>query len=202
MNTISIRAGIRRGLTKGERNSIRKSGAVLAVLYGQKRESTPILIEPVSVKEINAHHSHGLVEIRLQDDEPIHALIQQVERDPLTKQLIHLDFHAISLDEPVEITLPIFFLGMEKVEKSGGVIQQQERELVIRALPRQIPEHILLDISSLRIGQSLTAIQVPLPEGCTLVSEPDELIVAVLEPRAAVAEEEQAGAEVEAQSNG
>ncbi|WP_018131775.1 50S ribosomal protein L25 [Effusibacillus pohliae] len=180
MEQVAIRGRIRTKLTKGERNRIRREGGVPAVLYGRNVESTPISIDADSFKTIAAQNGRGLVELDIEGIGRHHAIIHHIDRDPLNRQVLHIDFHAVSLDEPVDVEVPVYLNGLEAVEKRGGVIQQQMREVLVRALPVDVPEYLVEDISHMDIGNNLRVKDLQVPAKCEIKSDPEEVIVSVI----------------------
>lgn len=180
MNQILIEGKLRTKLSKGERNRIRRQGGIPAVIYGRNVPSTPIFIEAPSFKKIAAQNGYGFVEMNIEGLGRYPAMVQHIEREPLNKQVLHIDFHAVSLNEPVDVDVPVFLNGLENVEKRDGVIQQQLREVMVRALPTEVPEFIMANISAMEIGDSLRAGELVLPKACTLKTEPEEIVVSVI----------------------
>lgn len=183
MERLVIRGGLRTKLSKGERNRIRREGGVPAVIYGRGVKSTPIYIDAESFKRIAAQNGYGLVEMHIDGLGRYHAMIHHIDREPLHKKVLHIDFHAVSLDEPVDVEVPVYLDGLEEVEKRDAVIQQQMREVTVQALPADVPEHILADISHMQIGDRLRAKDLPLPPECRLKSDPEDIVVMVIPAR-------------------
>ncbi|MFC4768542.1 50S ribosomal protein L25 [Effusibacillus consociatus] len=177
---VLVRGGLRKKLTKGERNQIRREGGIPGVIYGRKVASTPIFIDAESFKRIAANNGYGLIEMNIEGLGRYHAMVHHIDREPVKRHVLHIDFHAVSLDEPVDVEVPVYLNGLEEVEKRDGVIQQQMREVMVRALPADVPEHILVDISHLQIGDNLRVKDLPVPASCEIKSDPEELIVAVI----------------------
>jgi large subunit ribosomal protein L25 len=183
MERIILHAGLRTALTKGERNQIRREGGVPAILYGKSVDPTPIYITPEAFKNLAHQNGYGLVELQIDGKGTYTAMVHKIEREPVSKRVLHIDFHAVQLNEPVDVDVPIVLVGLEQVEKRGGVVQQQMREVMLRALPADVPEHVPADISSLEIGQTLLVGQLPIPERCELKSDPDQVVLSVIVPK-------------------
>jgi large subunit ribosomal protein L25 len=183
MERITLQAGLRTSLTKRERNRIRREGGVPAILYGRSVEPTPVYISGESFKKLAQHNGYGLVELVIDGRGTYTAVVHKIDRDPLNKQVLHIDFHAVQMNDPVDVEVPIVLQGLEQVEKRGGIVQQQLREVMVRALPADLPEHILADIHALEIGDSLRVGQLTVPARCELKSDPDQVVVSVIEPK-------------------
>jgi large subunit ribosomal protein L25 len=128
-------------------------------------------------------HGKMLVDLNIEGMNRVAAIVAEIERDMLNRQPIHIDLHAVDLDEPLTVEVPIFLDGLEAVEKQGGVIQQQKREVAIRCLPTEVPEFILHDISTLEIGDHVRLGDLTMPAGATLQEDENEVVCAIIEPK-------------------
>ncbi|GAX88666.1 50S ribosomal protein L25 [Effusibacillus lacus] len=185
-----IRGGLRTRLTKGERNRIRREGSIPAVIYGRTVASTPIYIDSESFKQIAAQNGYGLVEMNIDGLGSYHAMIHHIDREPINRRVLHIDFHAVSLDEPVDVEVPLYLTGLEEVEKQDAVIQQQMREVMVRALPAEVPEYILVHVSDMKIGDNLYVRDLPVPVNCEVKSDPEDVVVGVIAAKNAPPETE------------
>lgn len=183
MEQTVIHGKLRTKLSKGERNRIRREGGILGVIYGHSVASTPIYIDAPAFEKIASKNGYGLLELQVEGGGRFPVMIHHIEREPLHRKVVHIDFHAVSLNEPVDVEVPVYLNGIEEVEKRDGIIQQQLREVMIRALPTEVPEHILLTISNMQIGDTLHAGEIPLPKNCTLKTDPDETVVSIITAR-------------------
>lgn len=188
-NRITLEAGRRLALTKGEKRQIRNRGDVPGVLYGKDVPPQAIYIKHESFKQIKGH-GRMLVDVNIEGTNRIAALIQEIDRDMLNKFPVHIDLHAVDLREPVKVEVPVILDGLEKVEKQGAVIQQLMREVGIRCLPTEVPEFITHNIADLKIGENLTCAQIVLPSGVELNQEGDDVICMIVEAKNAPPETE------------
>jgi large subunit ribosomal protein L25 len=111
--------------------------------------------------------------------------------------LIHVDFHAISLTDTIEMHVPVVLTGTAKGVAEGGVVEQHLREVLVECLPTQVPDQFELDVTELLVGRSLHASDLVVPDGVRLVTAPEHVVVAVVAPR--VVEEAPAAAAVPAE---
>jgi large subunit ribosomal protein L25 len=183
MEAIVLEAEQRTDMRHGETRRIRRRGDIPAIVYGKNQEPKPVIIDGVQFRKLHVG-SHGLLRLKIKGGRDIHAMIQDVQRNPITREVIHIDLHSVSLSEPVEAGVTVVLNGLEAVEKRGGIVQQQVREIRIRCLPTQVPEHIAVDISHLDIGDRVVCSEIQIPEGIELRSDPDEVIVNVISTRA------------------
>ena len=178
---------------------LKARGIVPAVVYGGKEKSQPL---QVSARDINAMLSHAsgeniLVELEIAGQKATRpALLQEVQHSPVGGDVLHVDFHAISMDEKIQADVPLEPLGVPNgVKNFGGLLEQNLRALAIECLPRDLPDKITADVSALNIGDSIHVRDIKLPPGVTAKAPPDLTAFSVMAP---VIEEEPVAAEAEA----
>jgi len=182
------------------RSAVRKlkaQGIVPAVIYGAKDKAEPL---QVSRRDINAMLSHAsgeniLVELEIAGKSRL-ALVQEVQHAPLGGAILHIDFHAISMDEVIQADVPLEPTGIANgVKNMGGLLEHNLRSLAIECLPRDLPDIITVDVSALNIGDAIHVREIQLPTGVTTRVQPDLTAFSVLAP---TVEEEPVAAEVDA----
>ena len=184
------------------RSAVRKlkaRGVIPAIIYGGKDKPQPL---QVSARDINAMMSHAsgenvLVELEIAGEKSNRtALVQEVQHSPVSGDILHIDFHAISMDETIQAEVPLEPTGVPNgVKNFGGLLEQSLRALAIECLPRDLPDRITVDVSQLNIGDSIHLRQIQLPSGVTSKVPPDLTAFSVLAP---TVEEEPVVAEAEA----
>ena len=182
------------------RSAVRKlkaQGVVPAVIYGAKDKAEPL---QVSRRDINAMLSHAageniLVELEIAGKSRL-ALVQEVQHAPVGGAILHVDFHAVSVDEVIQADVPLEPTGTANgVKNMGGLLEQSLRSLAIECLPRDLPDLITVDVSALNIGDAIHVREIQLPPGVTTRVQPDLTVISVLAP---TVEEEPVAAAVEA----
>jgi large subunit ribosomal protein L25 len=182
------------------RSAVRKlkaQGVVPAVIYGAKDKAEPL---QVSRRDINAMLSHAsgeniLVELEIAGKSRL-ALVQEVQHAPLGGAILHIDFHAISMDEVIQADVPLEPTGVANgVKNMGGLLEHNLRSLAIECLPSDLPDVITVDVSALNIGDAIHVREIQLPKGVTTRVQPDLTAFSVLAP---TVEEEPVAAEVDA----
>jgi large subunit ribosomal protein L25 len=182
------------------RSAVRKlkaQGVVPAVIYGAKDRAEPL---QVSRRDINAMLSHAageniLVELEIAGKSRL-ALVQEVQHAPLGNAILHVDFHAISMDEVIQADVPLEPIGIPNgVKNMGGLLEHNLRSLAIECLPRDLPDVIKVDVSALDIGNAIHVREIQLPSGVSTRINPDLTAFSVLAP---TVEEEPVAAEVDA----
>lgn len=184
--------------TEAGRNAVkavRARGAVPAIIYGAK--AAPANLE-VDRREIESLLSHAvgeniLVELEIKDGSKTESrlsLIQEVQHHPVRRDILHVDFHAVSQDEEIEAEIPLEPEGEAiGVKTYGGLLQQSMRSFAIRCLPKDLPEIIQVDVSPLNIGEALHVRDIKLPPGVSAAADPDLTVFLVSEPTVATAGE-------------
>lgn len=206
MERIDLIAHLRQETGKGPSHRYRQQGLVPAVFYGKATDTVPLTVDLAEIKRLIKGHHGGenlLVNLRVperQEADSQVAMMRDIQVNPLTREIIHIDFQRINLTEKVEVAVPIELVGKAEGVKLGGILQQIERELHIRCLPMQIPDSIDVDVTSLAIGDSLHVRDLVLAEGIEILTANDHTVVTVVGARAeveAAPAEEAAAAEEE-----
>ena len=159
---------------------IRQAGNVPAVFYGFKRETTPISVKKIDFskvfKEVGETNTLTLVTPTGSFD----ALIHEVQHDPVTNEPIHVDFLAVDMTKEVEVDVPLEFIGESAAVKGGGVLVKSLHEVKIKALPKNTPHNIEVDLGALATMDSVIALKdVALPTGVTLVDDAETVVASV-----------------------
>ena len=175
---------------------MRGTGRVPAVIYG--REIKPQNLE-INAKEISdlIHHSASenlLVDLSVENDARAKrlALVQEIQHHPLDGQVLHVDFHEVAENEKVVVMVPVETVGEAiGVKTSGGVLEHVLFKLKLRALPKDLPEQIVIDVSHLELGKAVHLGEIKMPAGVEAIGDKNIPVVAVAMPRT---EEEEAAA--------
>lgn len=200
MEKITIMADKRPQTGKGSARSLRREGLLPAIVYADG-DSTPIKINTKQMTKLiySGAGEHSLITITLNEDagktseHPV--LVKSYQRDPVSEDLLHVDFLKVSLKEVVTVTVPLKLIKQPAGVKMGGVMQRRLREVEVECLPTRIPEKIEIDAEFVQIGQSYHVSDLPEMEGVKIVAAPEEVILSVT---ALVAEEAPAEGEAAA----
>jgi len=167
---------------------VRASGAVPAVIYGAHEKPSNLEVDRRAIETLLAHAAgeHVLVDLEIAGAGNKLTLIQEVQHHPVRGDILHIDFHAVSVNETITSEVPIEPTGEAVgVKTGGGLLQQQVRALEIECLPQNLPELITVDVSGLNIGDSIHVKDVVLPSGVTAVADGDITVFLVSEPTVA-----------------
>jgi large subunit ribosomal protein L25 len=186
MVEVVLSAQVRTGRGKGYRRRLAAQGKIPAVVYGKAVGNLMLEISLSEMKRILANKVNWtkLLDLRITGegwDRQDKVIIKEVQYDPLTGNLRHVDFHQVSLGEEVTVTVPVELRGEPVGVKKGGVLQHQLRAVEVSCLPTQIPEVVTVDVSGMDIGDTLFVRDLSFPAGVKVLSEPEEEVVTVLE---------------------
>ncbi len=204
-DNVGLQAEERESRGKNYARRLRASGLVPAVLYGESKEAggSTALTVPAKIVDYNLQHygDNALYDLNFGSGVST-ARVVDVQRDPVSGRLIHVDFRPVNMTEKIEITVPLTVVGEAPgVEQEEGVLQQVAYELQVESLPGDIPQELELDISELQMNENLTLGDVDLPSGVTLVSEPEDVAVTITAPTEITEEEIEAAGIVEEESD-
>ncbi len=185
MSEISINAKKRILSTKGAVNKLRRNGEVPGIFYSKGGEPIPISVLELSLNPLVYTSETHIVNLEIENDETKKSILKNIQFDPVTDKIVHFDFLGISLDQKIEIEVPISVEGQAKGIKEGGILQQSMHKLRVSCLPGDIPEHITINVAALGVGDSVHVKDLSLPN-VEILHNDDVLIVSVVMPRAQV----------------
>lgn len=169
--------------SKASRHELRKSGMIPAVIYGKNVGSAAIAIELKALRKTLAKWGqNALINMKINENgetKTYKALVKDLQYDPVRRDLIHVDFHQISLKDKVHATVPIHLTGTSPGVAAGGILTTQMRQIEVECLVTEIPELIEIDISELEIGDIMTIGELSTAPGVKILVEPDVAVVAV-----------------------
>lgn len=196
MEKLEVTAKKREGKGKERSKKARREGLIPAVIYGKDMENVLLYVdykEYIS-KLRRSDIKSSIISLDV-EGKKYNALLKEIQYHPVTYAPLHIDFHAIRMDEPVEVTVAVKLIGEPVGVKMGGVLEFETRELDIKSLPESIPEAIEVDISDLEIGYFVKVKDITPPEGVEILEDPETVIALVSAER--VEEEEVVEEEVE-----
>ena len=166
--------------------ALRREGVLPVVLYGHKGAESLSLTMPTKEAETllrNAAINNTLIDLKVPDISwKGKALIREVQAHPWKKTLYHLSFFTVAADQKVEIVVPVVLVGKAAGTKEGGIVEQLMTELNISCSADNIPESIEVDVSNFEIGSILHVGEIILPEGATVLDDPERTAIAVVAP--------------------
>lgn len=177
----------REGTGKGVARRLRRAGSVPAVLYGVVSPQS-ISVSPRDVlRLIHGHEgTTRLLKVSFSDDNrSTMAIIRDMQFDPVTENLIHVDLQEVAMDRPIQVSVAIHHVGEAiGVRESQGILEMILREVHVSCLPGNIPEQLEADVTALQINGILTVKELRVPEGVRVLNDPNQAVVMVAPPAA------------------
>jgi large subunit ribosomal protein L25 len=181
--------------------ALRASGFIPGNLYSHGNTPTALKLASLAWTKALADELH-LVMLDIPGLKPQVATIREIQRDPLSQEIVHVDLLHVEMDEAVRFQVRVEFKGVPVGVKDGGVTQVLTSHIEVECLPTNVPGNFSLDISELKVGDSLHARELTMPEGVRMVTEPDVTLVSLALVRQAVVEEVAAPVEGEEVAEG
>jgi len=187
---VKLAAQTRSEVGRAAVKKIKSQGFVPAVIYSHQEAPVHLKLVEREISNLLAHAAgeHFLVDLNIAGSASGQmAIIQEVQHHPVTQEILHVDFHGVSANEPVESSIPVEPAGDAVGVKSyGGILEQLLRAINIKSLPKDLPELITVDVSGLNVGESIHIKDIKLPEGVSVVDDGDLTVFLVAAPKVAV----------------
>jgi large subunit ribosomal protein L25 len=185
METLTLAVEPRQALGKEESGRIRRNGRVPGIFYGPGNQATSLSFDSreFQLKIAGLAGSH-LIQLTsphpaLQDKI---VILKEVQRHPVTSKVLHVDLYEVDINKTITVTVPLHFVGKAEGVTAGGVLLTSMREISVECLPRNIPEFTEIDISHLKINDSIHIEDIVLPPGVKAVFDTNEVVVTVTPP--------------------
>jgi len=187
----------REDVGRGAARRLRASGRIPAVVYGKSGPRALTVTEPDFrnlMREVAG--SAAVVEIRGEGLEPTLSVVQDIQRDPVYDKFIHVDFHEVAAGDKLTTSIPVHTSGTAKgVSEQDGILDVILHEVEITCLPKDVPEALEVDISSLEVGSTLTVGDLPRFPGVEYTASPEDAVLSIVYQRVESAEEPSASDE-------
>lgn len=186
MATASLNAKPRSDTGKGVARKLRAAGEVPGIIYGHGREPQGLT---VNAREFNRlaeriRITSTVIELAI-DGKVAKTLIRELQRHPISRQPLHIDFQELVAGEKVSVSVPLRFVGTaEGVKTGGGILEEVMHQVEVRVDPANIPDHIDVDVTALTIGHSLHIADLKLPPGVEVTDDPEQTVAVVGAPKA------------------
>jgi len=201
MATAQLTAATRTKSGKGAARSLRRDGRVPGVIYGHARAPQSLTLDAREFGRLLDHISaeNTVIELTL-DDKVSRTLIREIQRHPIRRSVIHVDFQELVAGEKVTVRIPIVLTGTSVgVRQSGGILNQVTTELECRVDPANIPNRIEFDVTELNIGRTIHVSELKVPEGIEVLNDAGDTICVVAAPKEEKVEVPAEGVEVVAE---
>lgn len=199
MEELILKVEEREALTKGQLNKLRNEGVIPAILYGEKGKNKNLkVVSKDLLRLMHGHHlENSIIKLEIdkkdQKSKSIPVMVKDVQRNPVTDKIIHIDFYQVSLTKEIKVKVPVRATGEAiGVKQDGGTLEHIMWEIEVECLPTNIPESIEVDVSNLKIGDSVSVGDLKVASDIKVLSD---LSASVLSVAAPVKEEVAAPAE-------
>jgi len=175
---VKLRVQVRESRGSAASRRLRDEGLIPGVLYGSGDKAHPFCIEERELRKAltGDHGLHAILDVILEGQQKAHhAVVKEYQLDPTRARLLHLD-------QSIQSSVVVELVGEAAGQKEGGVLSQINREVRVEALPMEVPDHLELDISAMVIGDSLRITDLRVPEGVTLLDDPETVLATVSPP--------------------
>ncbi|MFA4967232.1 MAG: 50S ribosomal protein L25 [Candidatus Margulisiibacteriota bacterium] len=165
-------------------NSLRASGIIPAIVYGRGMESMPVEIDEKILGKFltGASGKNAIINLKMEGS-LMPVIMHDVQKDIVSNKLLHVDFHRVSMDQAIKTKVSIVLIGeSEGVKSDGGILVHPMREIEIKALPGDIPNHVEIDISKLKIGDAIHVSNLAPIKGVEYLTPVQEIIVTISSP--------------------
>jgi large subunit ribosomal protein L25 len=193
MKSVPLNAFPRQAVRRGGVKKLRSTGRVPGVVYGGKTKPTNVELNEVEIKNLISHSAseNVLVDLSVENAKKL-ALVQDIQHHPLSGKILHVDFHEVAPDEKVTIFVPVESTGEALgVKAGGGTLEHVLFKIKVRALPKDLPEQITVDVSALDIGKSIHLGEIPAIPNVEFLGDKKNVVFSVAAP---VTEEQEAAA--------
>jgi large subunit ribosomal protein L25 len=209
----TLEAVKRQGRGKNEANRLRAAGQIPAVVYGTRKdgkapEGVAVAVSPKNLLRILHWESGANTLISLSvDGAESRVMVKEYQLDPVTHDLLHADFYQLAMDKAIAVTVPVIIRGESRgVKLQGGLLDFVTREIQVLSLPTDIPENITIDVTELKLNQSIRVRELPLDGKWKPITEGETMLVHIVLPKAeeaaAAAADSTAAAEPEVAKKG
>lgn len=153
-------------------------GLIPAVVYGRDMKSTAALVKGTDLRNfLKSNGRSSVFNTEFAEEQDLSMLIKNIQYDPVSREIIHLDFQKVNPDETVQVNIPVRIIGSESMKNTGNVVIHQQDSITVKCLPRDIPLHADADISDLKPGHSFTAGDFRFSSKISLISKPNKVIL-------------------------
>ncbi len=191
MEIVELKAEKREEKGKQEARRIRNEGGLPAIVYGKGNQPLKVRVDAKEFFDLTHSGAGSNVVIKLNlasEKEPPTVILKEIQRNPVKDNVIHVDFQMIALDQKIHSNVPIVIIGDSVGLKEGGVMNVGHRELLVEALPMDVPSSIEADITDIAIGDSFRVGDVALSDKYSILNDEDDTIASIVPPAAIVEE--------------
>jgi len=183
MEKVVLKASVRKNISKSSRSELRKAGKILGVYYSKHGSPIPIGVVEKEINPLVYTTETHLISLQLDGNEELDCVIKDIQFDPISDRVVHFDLLGLTSGETFQLEVPVQFHGSPVGIKEGGVLQLLLHKLEVECLPKDIPQHIDIDIQGLKLGDAIHVKDLIL-ENLSILNPEDAVIVTVTHPKA------------------
>ena len=192
MNNIELKAETRTTTGNSPARALRRAGRIPAILYGPGAESVMLSVDTTEMENIIKEGNVGrsIFDIAVDGGKTARAaMIKEMQTDPISRDILHIDFYEVKMDRKVKVMVPVIATGKSVGVELGGMLQIVRRELEVLCLPNAIPQEVTIDITDLDIGNSVHVEDIALEGDVEVPHDVNFTVLTVLSPKMAEEEE-------------
>lgn len=182
MEKVIIEAQKRNKIDKASRSALRKEGKVPAIFYSKHHEPMPVQVSERAIHPLVFTSKTHLITLNVEGHDELDCIIKDVQFDPTTEKIVHIDLLGLKKGEKIEIEVPVQLIGSAIGIKEGGILQHTLHKVQISCLPVDIPEHLEIDVTNLKLGQAIHISDLSY-DNLTILNNPESIIASVTHPK-------------------
>jgi large subunit ribosomal protein L25 len=189
MAHVALTAQPRTEFGNGPTRRLRRQGFVPGVVYQPGSPSLAFALPAGELRRALTEGRTGVIDLTVDGDHTRPVLLKDLQLEPVRGDVLHIDFQEVDLTQEVEAPVQIMLVGTPVGVVDGGVLDQPQREVVVRALPDALPDHLELDVTELTVGDSVSVAGIAAPEGVEIVTDLETVVASVIVPSEVAVEE-------------
>lgn len=182
MEKVVLAGSVRTEFKKSANGQLRRAGKVPGVLYAKSIQPIAVTVLENSINPLVFTSETHVINLKLDNNQEFDCVLKDIQFDPVTDRVIHFDLHGITSGEKIEIEVPVTFKGSAIGVRDGGLLQTLLHKVTLSCLPNEIPEHIEIDITDLKMGQSIHVSDLNVAN-VEFQHAPETVVVTVSHPR-------------------
>ncbi|MBS4034459.1 MAG: 50S ribosomal protein L25 [Ignavibacterium sp.] len=182
MEKVLLEARKRSNEKKSSNKSLRREGKVPGVIYSKNVQPISIEVNEGSINPLVFTSKTNLISLNIEGEDKLDCIIKDIQFDPVTDKIVHFDLQEFNVKEKIQIEVPIQLIGSAIGVKEGGIVQQNLHKVDLECLPSDIPESVTVDISNLKLGDSVHVSDLKL-DGVEFLNPEESIIVSVAHPK-------------------
>lgn len=167
--------------TKGRLKNLREQDLVPGIIYGKGFSPVPLAFRRADLHRV-LRTKGGLYRLNIGGEKPAMALLREVQRKPMTGEILHVDFMQVKMTEKITAPVPVVVVGEEELVKQGAILQVGLKEVEVECLPGDLPDSLQLDVSGRRVGDTVHVEDLKHPEGVRILTDPGAVALVITHP--------------------